>query len=203
MTAQESLIAYPPKLGQCRRCWFLAALVFSIAFFTRAAMAQDVKSFSLPIVVQFSNIGIAPVSLEFVSDLSRGVGVSLSYLQQTSEGEQVFLVNGLFPGLPLSDILRRLQRRADVISAAIDSTGEASDPAQIVARFSASIADPSHPVFTSALSIDVGVTLTYLFEKKPGIQAFRVNGLSQPEQLTFILQRLKKRKDVLAAEANP
>lgn len=203
MTLQESFIPYPQKSEKCFWCWLLAMLVFrSTAFFTHEVMAQDIKNLSLPIIVQFS-AGTPSVSSEFVRDLSRGVGVTLSPLQQTSEGEQVFLVNGLFPGLPLSDILQRLRRRADVLSVDIEGAGGVNDAAQIVVKFSASVADPSHPVFTSALSMDVGVTLAYLFDKTPGIRGFRVNGLSQPEQLAFILQRLKKRKDVLAAEANP
>ena len=79
-------------------------------------MAEDVKNLSVPIVAQFSNAGIAPASPEFVSDLSREVGVTLSYLRQTSEGRPVFQVIGLFAGFRLSDVLQRLQRRADVIS---------------------------------------------------------------------------------------
>ena len=84
-------------------------------------------------------------SPEFVSDLSREVGVTLSYLQPTSEGGQVFLVSGLFEGFPLSDILQRLQRRADVISVTEEIAGGDSALALIVVKLSASVADPSHP----------------------------------------------------------
>ena len=177
-------------------------VVIFVSLFVGYAMAGDVKNLSVPIVVQFSNAGIAPASPEFVSDLSREVGVTLSYLQQTSEGRQIFLVNGLFAGFPLSDVLQRLQRRADVISAVEGVADSANDSAQIVVKFSTSVVDPSQPAFALALSKDVGVTLTYLFEKTRGIQVFRVNGLSQSTQLAFILQRLKKRKDVLSAEAS-
>ena len=54
-----------------------------------------------------------------------------------------------------------------------------------------------------ALSKDVGVTLAYLFEKTRGIQVFRVHGLSQSTQLAVVLQRLKKRKDVLSVKSSP
>ena len=107
-----------------------------------------------------------------------------------------------FAGFPLSDVLQRLQRRSDVISAVEGVTDSANDSAQIIVKFSTSVADPSQPAFALALSKDVGVTLAYLFEKTRGVQVFRVNGLSQSAQLAFILQRLKKRKDVLSAEAS-
>ena len=215
MTLQELLSPYPQKSEKLLRFPLLAAtlsfatlryaqtivLIF-VALFACYAMAEDVKNLSVPIVVQFSNTGIAPASPEFVSDLSREVGVTLSYLQQTSEGRQIFLVNGLFAGFPLGDVLQRLQRRADVIFAIEGVADSANDSPQIVVKFSTSVTDPSQPAFALALSRDVGVTLAYLFEKTRGIQVFRVNGLSQATQLAFILQRLKKRKDVLSAEAS-
>lgn len=176
-------------------------VLIGVMFFARGATAQDIPSLSIPIIVQFSSTG-APASPGFADALSREVGVTLSYSQPTSEGEQVFLVNGLFEGFPLSHIVQRLQHRADVISVTADSTSGGSDSALISVKFSASVADPGQPDFVWALSKDAGVTLAYLFEKTRGIQAFRVNGLSQPAQLAFILQRLKTRKDVLSAEAN-
>ena len=89
-----------------------------------------------------------------------------------------------------------------MISVVEEIAGGGSNLAQVVIKFSSAVADPSHPAFVSALSMDVGVTLAYLFEKTRGVQVFRVNGLSQPTQLPVILQRLKKRKDVLSAETN-
>ena len=174
--------------------------LFLASFFSCSAFAEEIKSLSLPIVVQFSNA--APTTPEFVSDLSREVGVTLSYSQATPEGSHVFLVGGLFADFPLSQVLQRLQRRSDVISVVEEIAGGGSNLAQVVIKFSSAVADPSHPAFVSALSMDVGVTLAYLFEKTRGVQVFRVNGLSQPTQLPVILQRLKKRKDVLSAETN-
>ena len=174
--------------------------LFVAWFFSSSAFAEEIKSLSLPIVVQFSNI--APTTPEFVSDLSREVGVTLSYAQATPEGSHVFLVSGLFADFPLNHVMQRLQRRSDVISVGEEIAGGGSELAQVVIKFSSSVADPSHPTFVSALSADVGVTLAYLFEKTRGVQVFRVNGLSQPSQLTIILQRVKKRKDVLSAETN-
>ena len=183
-----------------RRYTRAAALIGAI-FFACGAMAQDIPNLSIPIIVQFSSAGV-PASPGFADALSREVGVTLSYSQPTSEGGQVFLVNGLFEGFPLSYVVQRLQHRADVISVAVDSTSGGSDSALINVKFSASVADPGQPDFVWALSKDTGVTLAYLFEKTRGIQAFRVNGLSQPAQLAFILQRLKTRKDILSTEEN-
>ena len=190
----------PDAFTLCCRYARITALTCA-AFLTCAATAQDIQNISVPIVVQFS-AGVAPASPGFADDLSRAVGVTLSYSQPTSEGGQVFLVHGLFEGFPLSDILQRLQRRADVIYAVADSTSGGSDAALITIKFSASVTDPGSPDFVLTLSKDVGVSLAYLFEKTPGVQVFRVNGLSQPTQLAFILQRLKTRKDVLAVQAN-
>ena len=215
MTLQELLTPYPQKTDKpslhalpavpksFAASWYarMIVLIF-VAFFACYAMAEDVKNFSVPIVVQFSSAGIAPTSPELVSDLSREVGVTLSYLQQTPEGRQIFQVNGLFAGFRLSDVLQRLQRRADVISVVEGVADSANDSAQIIVKFSTSVTDPSQPAFALALSKDVGITLAYLFEKTRGVQVFRVNGLSQSTQLAFILQRLKKRKDVLSAEAS-
>lgn len=173
-----------------------------VAFFACDARAEDLKNLSVPIIVQFTNAGIAPASPGFVGDLSREVGVTLSYSQPASEDSHAFLVSGLFADFPLSDMLQRLQRRADVIFVTEGIASGASDFAHIVVKFSVSVADPSHPAFVWALSRDVGVTLAYLFEKTHGIQVFRVNGLSQSAQLAVILQRLKNRKDVLSAKAN-
>ena len=114
MALPELLAPYPQKSEKLLRFSLLAAtlsfatlryartivLIF-VWFFACQAMAEDVKNISVPIIVQFSNTGIAPASPEFVTDLSREVGVTLSYLQQTSEGRQIFLVNGLFCGLSL------------------------------------------------------------------------------------------------------
>ena len=215
MILQELLTPYPQKTDKLSQhplpavpkpfaaSWYIRMIVLIFAaFFACQAIAEEVKNLSVPIVVQFSNAGIAPASPEFASDLSREVGVTLSYLQQTSEGRQIFQVNGLFAGFRLNDVLQRLQRRADVISAVEGVTDSANGSAQIIVKFSTSVIDPSQPAFALALSKDVGVTLAYLFEKTRGIQVFRVNGLSQSTQLAFILQRLKKRKDVLSAEAS-
>ena len=98
-----------------------------------------------------------------------------------------------------ADVLQRLQRRADVISVVEGVADKANDSAQIIIKFSTSVVDSSQPAFALALSKDVGITLAYLFEKTRGVQVFRVNGMSQSTLLAFILQRLKKRKDVLSA----
>lgn len=174
--------------------------LFLAWFFSCSAFAEEIKSLSVPIVVQFSNT--ASTTPKFVSDLSREVGVTLSYAQATPEGSHVFLVSGLFADFPLNHVMQRLQRRSDVISVGEEIAGGGSELAQVVIKFSSSVADPSHPTIISALSADVGITLAYLFEKTRGVQVFRVNGLSQPTQLTIILQRVKKRKDVLSAETN-
>lgn len=174
--------------------------LFLACFFSYSAFAEEIKSLSLPIVVQFSHT--APTTAQFVGDLSREVGVTLSYAQATPEGNHVFLVSGLFADFPLNHVLRRLQRRSDVISVSEEIAGGGSELAQVVIKFSGSVADPSHPTFVAALSADVGVTLAHLFEKTRGVQVFRVNGLSQPTQLTIILQRIKKRRDVVSAESN-
>ena len=179
-TDKPSLHALPAVLKSFAASWYtrMIVLIF-VVLFACYAMAEDVKNLSVPIAVQFSSAGITPVSPEFISDLSREVGVTLSYLQQTSEGRQIFLVNGLFAGLPLSDVLQRLQRRADVISAVEGVADSANDSAQIIVKFSTSVVDPSQPAFALALSKDVGITLAYLFEKTRGVQVFRVNALSQ------------------------
>ena len=178
------------------------ALIF-VAFVSCDAMAEDVKNLSVPVIVQFSDTSIAPANPGFADDWSREVGVTLSYSQPSSEGSHVFLVSGLIEGFPLSHILQRLQRRADVISVTEEIAGGDSALALIVVKLSASVADPSHPAFALALSRDVGITLAYLFEKTRGTHAFRVNGLSQSTQLAVVLQRLKKRKDVLSVKSSP
>ena len=215
MTPQGLPTPYPRKsekffLGQLPAAFvpFAASrytrmtLLLYIAFFSNFASAQNIQNLSVPISIQFSNAGIAPASPGFADKLSREVGVTLSYLEPRSEDSHVFLVSGLFADFPLSDLLQRLRRRADVLSVSEDIADGGSALAHVVVKFSKSVVDPSQPAFVWALSRDVGVTFVHLFEKAHGVQAFRVNGLSRPTQLSFILQRLKSRSDVLAATTN-
>lgn len=178
----------------------MGILLCSLFFGCLSAAAGEVKNISIPIIVRFSSAVTAPFIPEFTGALTRDVGVTLSYLHQAPDGNQVFQVNGLFVDFRLADLLHRMQMRGDVISAVEGSSSNSSEFPQIIVKFSESVADPSLPAFVSVLSQDVGVTLAYTFEKGRGVHVFHVNGLTEPAQLAFVLQRLKRRKDILSAD---
>lgn len=181
-------------------CGEMGILLCSPFFGGLSVAAEEVKNLSFPVIVRFSSGVTAPFTPEFIGALTRDVGVTLSYLHEEPDGNQVFQVNGLFPDLQLTDLLHRVQMRGDVISAVENGTFNSSEFPQIIVKFSETVADPSLPAFVSRLSQDVGVTLAYLFEKGRGDHVFRVNGLTQPAQISIILERLKKRKDIVYAD---
>lgn len=180
-------------------CGGMGILLCSPFFGGHSVAAEEVKNLSIPVIVRFTSGITAPLTPEFISALTRDVGVTLSYLHEEPDGNQVFQVNGLFPDLQLTDLLHRVQMRGDVISAVENGTFNSSEFPQIVVKFSEMVADPSLPAFVSRLSQDVSVTLAYLFEKGRGNHVFRVNGLTQPAQISIILERLKKRQDIVSA----
>lgn len=181
-------------------CGGIGILLSSPLFGGLSVAAEEVKNLSIPVIVRFSNAVTTPFTPEFTGELTRDMGVTLSYIRPAPNGNQVFQVNGLFADFRLTDLLQRMQMRGDVISAVEDGASNSSDFPQIIVKFSESVANPSLSAFVSGLSQDVGVTLAYLFEKGHGVHVFRVNGLTEPAQISFVLQRLKKRKDILSAD---
>lgn len=181
-------------------CGGMGILLSSSLFGGLSVAAEEVKNISIPVVVRFSNAVTTPFTPEFTGALSRDVGITLSYLHQAPDGNQVFQVNGLFADFRLTDLLQRMQMRGDVISAFEDGSSNSGEFSRIIVKFSESVADPSLPAFVSGLFQDVGVTLAYSFEKGRGVHALRVNGLTEPAQIAFVLQRLKRRKDILSAD---
>lgn len=148
----------------------------------------------------------APVSMQdaaFVQRLSRDVGVTLSYVQPAAENAHIFRIDGLGPEFQIADILQRLRKRADVITA--DDYSDSSTPiggGQLVAvKFSRSLSvEPIDPGFVWGLSQDVGVTLQPLSSSVGKKLIFAVRGLNNNVQFAAIAQRLRQRPGVVSVQ---
>lgn len=110
-----------------------------------------------------------------------------------SEGDTMFALERVTLILLVSSLIV-----ACGLSPLATATGQYT--AQLIIKFSEPTIDPMRADFVEHLSRDAGVTLVYVRPMSGGAHLFRIEHLSDKEQLAGAIKRLTKRTDILYVE---
>jgi hypothetical protein len=80
------------------------------------------------------------------------------------------------------------------------TTVPADSPYQLIIQFRTPVDDPATPAFVQQLSVDAGTALQFVRTLATGAQLYSVDGSLDRTEFTAVVQRLRRRHDVLYVE---